>query len=454
MNVSPAPRRSRSTPRRHRITAVAALATAGFLTAGVAAAPSASATPTPQGASSQVGADNSFSPQLKHTGKAPTGYTVTFRFRDPSATRVQIKGEWYFSSPSKTTVSSSQGLLPKQWRPGDFPIAYPNSTGANWPVQDLKANKNGVWSITVPLPSGMFTYGFFVNCASDTGAGCTEISDPANPPWNNINGASTGSVEPDSEIYVPSDSAFATKNYSYEKPNSKHGNLVDVNYPTTLSTKPVGSHPLAVYTPPGYDPNRKQAYPTLYLSHGGGGQEVDWSTQGAAGNILDNLISSGKIKPMVVVMTNFNNIAATGSTLAQAYAQDLLTNVIPYVQKNYDVSASAKTRAFGGLSVGGYLANELLFNHTAQFAAYSVMSNAGGAPTTLTADQVKALKKVQIQVGGGLQDPLRPSTTSEETLLSNAKVPFIDDSINGGHEWYVWRILLHDFLLTAKFAVA
>lgn len=425
-----------------------ALVAAGTLAAGLAAvATPASADPIPQGASSQVGAANSFSPQVRHTGTKPTGYTVTFRFRDPSATRVQIKGEWYFSDPAQTTGTSSQGVLPQDWKPGDVPIAYPNALAANWPVSDLTAGKNGVWSITVPLPSGVFTYGFFVNCGSDTGTGCTEISDPANPPWNDINGTSFGSVEPDSEVYVPSDPAFGTVDYSWQAPSDTHGNLVDVSYPTSLSVTPAGSHPLAVYTPPGYDPNRKQAYPTLYLSHGGGGQEVDWSTQGVAGNILDNLISSGQLPPVVAVMTNFNGLAAGTDT----YSQDLITNVIPYVEAHYDVSASPAKRAFAGLSLGGRQANTLLFNHTRTFGAYSVQSNAGGYPTSLTAAQKRQLRTVDIQIGGGLQDPIRSLTTAEESLLDNAGVPYTDDSIDGGHEWYVWRILLHDFLLHQAF---
>jgi hypothetical protein len=48
--------------------------------------------------------------------------------------------------------------------------------------------------------------------------------------------------------------------------------------------------------------------PTLYLSHGSGGNEVDWSTQGAAGSILDNLIAARQIQLMVIVMTNFNSM--------------------------------------------------------------------------------------------------------------------------------------------------
>ena len=392
-----------------------------------------------------MGASNSFSPQVTKTGTGPTGYTVTFRYRDATATRVQIKGEWYFSDPAQTTSTSSQGLLPEQWRPGVVPIAYPNALAANWPVRDLVQNPTTkVWSTTVPLPSGVFTYNFFVNCADPAGTGCTPVSDPANPPWNSINGQSTGSVEPTSQVYVPSDPAFGSVNYSYQAPATRHGNLVDVSYTSPTSTAPVGTHPLAVYTPPGYDRFRATAYPTLYLSHGGGGQEVDWSTQGVAGNILDNLINAKQVQPMVVVMTNFNGIPNG----AEGYAQDVIQNVIPYVERYYNVSGDAADRSFAGLSLGGRNGNNLLFNHTAEFGSYGIMSNAGGYPTTLTADQIAALQQVDgIQLSVGAQDPIGGLTTTERNLLTAAGIPHTDITIAGGHEWYVWRIFLRDFLV-------
>ena len=107
-----------------------------------------------------------FSPQVLHTGRAPTGYEVTFRYYDPSATTVQVRGEWFFSNAANTTTTSSLGLLPTQWSPGDFPIAFPNQGPApNWPVAQMTLDHaTGVWSYTTPLPSGTFTYGFYVNC--------------------------------------------------------------------------------------------------------------------------------------------------------------------------------------------------------------------------------------------------------------------------------------------------
>src|SRR5579859_5455071 len=97
-----------------------------------------------------------FSPVIQHTGRPPTGYTVTFRFRDPSAKSVLIQGEWYFSNPARTTPSSSQGLLPYQWKPGDVATGWPApSTPDGWPVASMKKDsRTGVWSYTTPLPSG------------------------------------------------------------------------------------------------------------------------------------------------------------------------------------------------------------------------------------------------------------------------------------------------------------
>src|SRR5215471_20275810 len=187
--------------------------------ASLAAAPltSAQAVTTPHGQHALS------SPEVRHTGSAPTGYEVTFRYYDPTATTVQIRGEWFFSGAAGTTTTSSQGLLPGQWQPGDFPIAFPNQGPApNWPVAQMTLDKaTGVWSYATPLPSGTFTYGFYVNCASPAPglAGCTELSDPSNPPWN-----TSGSVEPDSQVYVPSDPRFGTLDLSWQAPNQHpHG---------------------------------------------------------------------------------------------------------------------------------------------------------------------------------------------------------------------------------------
>jgi putative esterase len=76
-----------------------------------------------------------------------------------------------------------------------------------------------------------------------------------------------------------------------------HGQVREVWYFSTVTG--TWRHAL-VYAPPGYDENTTQRYPVLYLQHGGGEDETGWVRQGHANVILDNLIASGKAKPMLV----------------------------------------------------------------------------------------------------------------------------------------------------------
>ncbi len=80
-----------------------------------------------------AGHETNYGPVIQHTRRGPTGYEVTFRYYDGQATRVQIKGEWYFERPGDLPELASTpdytvqtpGLLPAQWQPGDVPIASP-----------------------------------------------------------------------------------------------------------------------------------------------------------------------------------------------------------------------------------------------------------------------------------------------------------------------------------------
>ena len=56
-----------------------------------------------------------------------------------------------------------------------------------------------------------------------------------------------------------------------------------------------------VYLPPGYARNSKR-YPVLYLVHGAGDSQDEWTSTGHAHYILDNLIAAGKARPMIIVM--------------------------------------------------------------------------------------------------------------------------------------------------------
>ncbi len=385
-------------------------------------------------------------PEVKHTGKAPTGYTVTFRIKAPDAKRIRIKGEWSFASAADiakdpTNPNADTG---NTWEPGDFPLSTPNAgSAANWPVEDLKLDrKSGIWSYTTALPSGVFNYQFYADCdaAAPALTGCTPIADPSNPPWN-----TSGSAELSSQVYVPSDSRFGTENLSWQAPVGKHdkqGSLKHITYDAPGHTAPADKNYLTVYTPPGYNARRSASYPTFYLIHGGGGNEMDWSTQGDLKNIMDNLIDSGRATPMVVVMPN------------NPTTDDLLDNVVPYVQKHYNVSAKASERAFAGLSGGTTTVQDVLWNDTTKFGYYAVWSAPRGLPVN-GEEKNPALKKLLgLHVGVAKQDlggAAQANTTAEEALLTSAGVPFRQYNVNGGHNWSYWRGALRDFVTKVAF---
>jgi enterochelin esterase-like enzyme len=414
------------------------------------------------------------SPEVTHTGAAPTGFTVTFRYANAAAKSVKIKGEWYFARPSALSqlaatpdhpVVEGQALSPKDWRPGDFPLQSPNSTAPNFPVVDMTKGKDGVWTYSTPLPSGVFTYAFYVDCspaspgsrAADGQPPCRPIADPSNRAWNELGGRTLGPPVLNSQVFVPSDPAFNTIDYSWQGPAKVRGRLSHETYSSPGHVTPADKNYLVVYTPPNYDSARAKPYPTLYLSHGGGENEMGWSTQGVAGNILDNLINTGQIQPVVVVMPNGGGYP--GSTFNEAYDRDLIDNMLPYVEGRYHVSKSPMDRAFSGLSMGGMLTNSFIIKHPEVFQYYGMMS-AGLPPqyATLTEEQAAALKGKSIWVGGGWQDSIHAQGFTSHTgparevsTFAKAGIPAATNFVHGGHEWYVWRILLRDFLSGVAF---
>ena len=57
-----------------------------------------------------------------------------------------------------------------------------------------------------------------------------------------------------------------------------------------------------VYTPPNYDARAQKKYPVLYLLYGYSDDASAWTTIARANVILENLITQGKAKPMLIVM--------------------------------------------------------------------------------------------------------------------------------------------------------
>jgi enterochelin esterase-like enzyme len=351
---------------------------------------------------------------------------VTFRLKAPSASSVQLSGNW----------------MPM--------VANANGQGASRQLVDLVKDQNGVWSTQVKaLAPELYGYTFIVD-------GVTTL-DPAN-----LKVARDGTFRTESLLYV---SGPASELY-WAKTGPK-GSMHQIWYDSkTLDL----TRRMQVYTPPGYE-DSKEAYPVLYLLHGGGGDEEAWPTLGVAANILDNLITAGKAKPMIVVMTNGNPGQAAANVVSPAipasmlpvggmgsmlFEKSLVADVIPYIENHFRAKKNKESRALTGLSMGGLQTMNTSFEHPSLFNYIGVMSmgfadmSRFGIKLDVSKrdQQIEDLKKAKpalYWIACGKDDFLYDSVVTMRKELDKHTFPYQYRESAGGHTWTNWRVYLSEF---------
>jgi enterochelin esterase family protein len=358
-------------------------------------------------------------------------HTVTFRLAAPKANEVTLNGSW---------------------------------EGA----RDIKMTKDegGVWSATVgPLSPQLWGYWFLVDGvkALDPGNGETQRDGSRVDNLLMISG-------PQSEFWDFKD--------------VPHGTMHAIWYPSP--TLKQDRRRMYVYTPAGYEANQTR-YPVLYLLHGGGGDEDAWVTMGRANVILDNLIATGKAKPMIVVMPNGNatqtvsqgyaygptpalqavqapappplQAAAAGGgrggaaprpaqPYAGSYPESLVKDVIPFVEKTYRVIANKDNRAIAGLSMGGGHTLLATNNNPGLFGYIGVFSAGPRGVDEAYEKQLEAVKAGGVKfywTGAGTTDMAREGTKTLHTVLEKEGFKTSYKEIPGAHYWFLWRDFLGDF---------
>jgi enterochelin esterase-like enzyme len=230
------------------------------------------------------------------------------------------------------------------------------------------------------------------------------------------------------------------------------GKLETVEYDsTTVGVK----RKAVVYTPPGYSKDRK--YPVLYLLHGIGGNENEWRRGGAPDVILDNLYADKQAVPMIVVMPNgraSKDLTARDPIPKQSpafalFEKELLSDLIPFVEKTYPVRADRESRALAGLSMGGGQALNFGLGNLDTFAWVGGFSSAPNTrpPADLVKDPAEASRKLRLlYVSCGDKDGLLRISQGVHRVLDEKKVPHVYRVIpGGGHDFRVWRSDLYTF---------
>jgi enterochelin esterase-like enzyme len=230
-----------------------------------------------------------------------------------------------------------------------------------------------------------------------------------------------------------------------------HGKIETVEYDsTTVGNK----RKTLIYLPPGYSADTK--YPVLYLLHGIGGDEEEWHRFGHPEIILDNLIADKKTVPMIVVLPNGRaqaNDRAEGNIMAAApafavFEQDLLTDLIPFIQSKYSTQTNRENRALAGSSMGGGQSLNFGLAHLDTFAWIGGFSCAPNTkmPEQLVPDPAKANEMLKLLwISGGDQDGLIHFGQRTHVYLKEKNVKHIWNVDSGGHDFAVWKNNLYQF---------
>ncbi len=337
---------------------------------------------------------------------------VTFRLWAPDARDVKVSSEGEESVPGATqerVMAAMKGVA-------------------------MTKAEDGIWSTAVgPYPAGAYRYTFTVDGVSTT--------DPKDA-------ASSESLSSVRSLFV------IPGNFADVK-DVPHGNVAAVYYQSKTLGRMRRMH---VYLPPGYEEGKGQ-YSVFYLLHGGGDSDDSWISVGRANFILDNLIAAGQAKPMIVVMPAGHvspqmNMRSMGADVAaDPFSNDLMNDVIPFVEQHYRVVADADHRALAGLSMGGVQTLNVAVTHPGFFGYVGVFSS-GWFPQVraefeqknLTALQSPDKNKVKLMwFGVGKLDIAMPNNGPTMDLVKKYGYSPEYHPSEGFHAWNNWRDYLHEF---------
>ena len=308
---------------------------------------------------------------------------------------------------------------------------------------------NGVWEAVIgPIDPGAYRYTFMVDGA--------RVMDPTNPAVSESNANSW------SLVYVPGAQFMDSQKVP-------HGAVAAITYYSTALGRDRRMH---IYTPPGYE-NGKEKYPVFYLLHGAMDCDDSWTSVGRAGFIVDNLIAEHKAKPMVIVMPaghtsrTFPMPRAGEPAPRDEFADDFMTDIVPYVESHYRVLTDRAHRAMAGLSMGGGQTMNIGISHLDKFAYLGVFSSGvfsmrrpdpgtpapppGPSPEWM-AEHAATLDNAALKPGlqvlwfsTGEKDFLIQTTKATvEALKQHGFSPVFQES-PGAHTWINWRNYLQEF---------
>ena len=333
----------------------------------------------------------------------------------------------------KYPMVNSERIVRAQLKAPDAVTVKLDIGGVKYP---MKRNPEGVWTgDSAPQDEGFHYYQFEVDGAS--------VPDPGSLYYYGASRWGSGI-----EIPAHDEDFYALKDVP-------HGDVREVYYWSETNGQMRHCY---IYTPPGYENNKKKRYPVLYLQHGSGESEHGWTQQGRAGLIMDNLIAEKKAEEFIIVMDNGTWVrpqsmqpgAGRPSNWADGFMNTLINDIIPMVDSRYRTKADRRYRAMAGLSMGGMQTKAVTMKNPDVFSALGMFS--GGVITAEEAANTEGFKDAYdlVFISYGSHELKNPRWgQNQESTVAELKASGMNAhfyvSPETAHEWQSWRRSLYQF---------
>jgi len=339
-----------------------------------------------------------------------------------------------------------------------FRFRAPEATSVSVSLGNVALTKgeDGFWTgITKPQDPGFHYYSLKINGV--------EVADPLSETFYGASKVMSGIEIPERGVDF------------YDVKNVPHGEVRSFWY----WSKTFGETRHAyIYTPPGYDRDKKKRYPVLYLQHGMGEDRRAWPNQGRTNFILDNLIAEGKAKPMIVVMEDGGIARGFGTPIRDKsgkilprpegqgpgrrggqgqgpnfwdeFTETIITDIIPAIDEHFRTIPSRENRAIAGLSLGGTQTYQISQANLDKFANIGILSAPFGFPGVETGyngllakpDEFNKQVKVFFISMGSKEGP-NTGRTIHETLDKAGIHNVYFEAPGTAHEFQTWRKSLY-----------
>jgi enterochelin esterase family protein len=253
-----------------------------------------------------------------------------------------------------------------------------------------------------------------------------------------------GGYGPNSEIWMPTYSPPKEIEYREAIP---HGAVDTFAIKSTLLKR---THPVFVYTPPGYRKS-KQLYPSIYVTDGG-----EYITLALMLNVLDNLIAEKRIRPIVAIFidprTDIKDSRTSKRmldyTMSDTFVNFMITEVRARMIRQYRLDLDPVQTAIMGASLGGLIATYAAYTRPDVFGLSAAQSPAYQINDHEMIKMIAAGPKKPIKIyidTGTIRDAqdnarrMKAVLEEEGYLLHYAEYP-------ESHNWVNWRARIDDIL--------